>query len=98
MKLFHDFNTDVPRGDFVHVVLVELGNNGFYSFIDGRHSYRSLLTRFDQTLADLLTIKAFALTVLLDDPELGPLDCFIGGVAVVTAETNPAPTDARAVL
>jgi hypothetical protein len=45
-------------------------------------TYRTFLASLGQTIDELASIEWLVRTVALDDTEIGPLDFFIGGIAI----------------
>ena len=72
----------------------------YVAFIKRHEAYRdrALFAGLDHAADDLLALDGFAGSVAFDDPQLGPLDLLVGGVAVGASEAFATAADGGAVL
>jgi hypothetical protein len=78
--------------------IVEAGKDFLDGTVQTVHGHGPFFTGFDETTKYFFPVEGFPGAVPLDDLELGALDLFVGGVAVVTCQTNPAPARGGPIL
>src|SRR6266511_1373011 len=67
LQLLHDERADLGGGDLLLRPLLQHQLHAIADVLDGRHTHRTLLARFQETSDQLLPLEPFARAVLLDD-------------------------------
>ena len=98
VKLLHDLDANVRGGHLADVISVEFGKHFVHGAVDAIHRDRPFFAGFDQAVADLFAVDGLACAIAFHHAEFGPLDLFVGGVAVGAVEALPASADSGAIL
>jgi hypothetical protein len=98
VEFVHDLDADDVRWALREVVLVEFGEDFFDSAVETVHGYRTFFTGFDQPAEEFFAVDGLAGAISFDHPELGALNLFVGGVAVIALEAFATATRGRSVF
>jgi len=91
VKLGHHARSNAARWHFREVVFVQVCQYFLHGAVQAIHRHGALLASFDETSEYLFPVERLTGSIPLYHLQFGALNLLIGGVAVITRQTDPAP-------